>query len=167
MARKRSWTDEEFVATVQASGSIREVLIGLGLVPTGGNYKEFHRHCKRLKVETAHFHGQAHLRGKRNPWKKGAPLETILVENSTYSNLHTLKRRLIAEGVLPVRCSSCGGTEWMGRPIPLELDHINGVHDDHRRENLQFLCPNCHALTPTYRGRNKGAHSKLPPIVLR
>ena len=118
-------------------------------------------------MTTAHFHGQAHLRGKRNPWKKGAPLETILIENSTYSNLNTLKRRLIAEGVLPACCTRCGGTEWLGRPIPLELDHINGVHDDHRPENLQLLCPNCHALTPTYRGRNKGTYSRPPPEALR
>jgi hypothetical protein len=127
MTRKRSWTDEEFVSVVRISGSIREVLIALGLVPTGGDYKEFYRHCKRLGVTTSHFHGQAHLRGKRNPWKRGAPLEAILIENSTYSNLNTLKRRLVAENVLLARCASCGNAEWLGRSVPLELDHINGV----------------------------------------
>lgn len=52
------------------------------------------------------------------------------------------------------RCSECGLTEWRGQPIPLELDHISGNRRDLRVENLRLLCPNCHALTPTYRGKN-------------
>lgn len=158
MARRRTWTDEQFIETVQSSGSIREVLIKLGLKETGGNYKEFRRHCKRLLVTTTHFHGQGHLRGKKRSWRYGASLATILVENSSYTNLRTLKKRLIREGLLTEECSTCGLRTWLGQPIPLELDHINGVHDDHRRENLRLLCPNCHALTPNYRGRNKGIY---------
>ena len=160
MPRKRRWTDQQLIDAVQSSGSIREVLIKLGLKETGGNYKEFRRHCKRLLLTTAHFHGQGHLRGKKRPWRRGEPLDVILVEHSTYTNLRSLKKRLIEAGVLAEACSSCHLTEWLGRPIPLELDHINGVHDDHRRENLRLLCPNCHALTANYRGRNKGTYAE-------
>lgn len=69
-----------------------------------------------------------------------------------------LKRRLLEEGVKTARCEGCGGDEWRGAPIPLELDHINGDRRDHRLENLRLLCPNCHAQTPTYRGRNIGRY---------
>ena len=57
------------------------------------------------------------------------------------------------------RCEVCKNVEWMGRPIPLELDHINGLHDDQRKENARLICPNCHAQTETYKAKNKGRNS--------
>ena len=51
-------------------------------------------------------------------------------------------------------CEECGLAVWNGRPIPLELDHVNGRYTDNRLENLRILCPNCHAQTPTYRAKN-------------
>jgi 5-methylcytosine-specific restriction endonuclease McrA len=52
-------------------------------------------------------------------------------------------------------CSCCSGTEWLGKPMPLELDHINGDNANNSLDNLRLLCPNCHAQTPTYRGKNQ------------
>ena len=55
------------------------------------------------------------------------------------------------------KCSGkdcCNKGEWLGKPLVLQLDHINGVRDDHRLENLRFLCPNCHSQTDTYGGKN-------------
>jgi 5-methylcytosine-specific restriction endonuclease McrA len=75
------------------------------------------------------------------------------VEGALVKTSH-LRRRLIAEGVERRRCEICGSESWNGRPIPLELDHVNGRRDDNRLENLRLVCPNCHAQTPTYRGRN-------------
>jgi hypothetical protein len=94
-------------------------------------------------------------------------LDEILVEQSTYTNLHSLKRRLVAEGVLEYRCSEWGLSEWRGERLALELDHRNGVNSDNRRENIRLLCPNCHPLTPTYRGRNKGMYAEQNPRVAR
>lgn len=54
------------------------------------------------------------------------------------------------------RCEVCGGTEWQGQPIPIEMDHINGHSSDNCSENLRLICPNCHAQTPTYKNKNKG-----------
>lgn len=83
-------------------------------------------------------------------------LKSILVENSTYrSGTHKLKKRLIREKYFEHKCYCCGNTEWMGKIIPLELEHINGINTDHSLINLTLLCPNCHAQTSTYRGKNK------------
>ncbi len=81
-------------------------------------------------------------------------MSEILVEHSHYSNLTSLKRRLLAEGLLDYACTRCGICTWLGMPLALHLDHVNGVGDDHRLENIRLLCPNCHSQTDTYCGRN-------------
>lgn len=86
---------------------------------------------------------------------------TVEIENifaGLHSNYNTnqLRKRLIKEGIKQYICENCGLTEWLGQPIPLELDHIDGDSTNHSLENLKILCPNCHALTPTYRGKNIG-----------
>ena len=83
------------------------------------------------------------------------PLSEILVKNSTYQS-NKLRKRLIKEGIKLPFCDSCSGYYWLGQPIPLELNHKNGDNSDNTLENLEFLCPNCHALTPSYRGKNAG-----------
>ena len=68
------------------------------------------------------------------------------------SNYH-IKKRLIK--LLGHRCSNCKLSSWLGNPIPLELDHINGDNRDNSKENLRLLCPNCHSLTPTFRNKKR------------
>ena len=65
-----------------------------------------------------------------------------------------LKKRLVVEGLLEPKCAVCGINRWRGKPLSLELDHINGDRHDNRLENLRLLCPNCHSQTETYSGRN-------------
>ena len=69
--------------------------------------------------------------------------------------LRTTVRRLgIRWGILKLQCENCGIVEWQGKPAPIQLDHINGVNYDHRLENIQMLCANCHAQTDTHNGKN-------------
>jgi hypothetical protein len=88
--------------------------------------------------------------------------EEIFKENSEYRSMSCIKKKLIETYGWKRECSSCKFAVWLGQPIPLEIDHINGIHSDNRIDNLRFLCPTCHALTDTYKGKNikNKEHSK-------
>lgn len=153
----RSFTDQELIGAVINSISYNSVIEKLGLHICGGNQQSIRRHIIRLKIDTSHFLGKrwnkTNIMGLKNYQKR--ELSDILVENSTYINANQLKKRLIKEGVFEHKCYRCGRTKWEGELIPIQIDHINGIHNDNRLENLTILCPNCHALTPTYCGKNK------------
>jgi uncharacterized protein YerC len=85
------------------------------------------------------------------------PLHEILTEKSSHARKH-VKSRLLHTNTLRNACYICGISEWLGKPLSLELDHINGIGDDHRLENLRMLCPNCHSQTETFKGRNKRSY---------
>lgn len=155
MRRKhRTFTEEQFRSAIAASSSIRQTLLALNLNPKGGGgYRSFYSAVKDFDVDTSHFTGQGWNKGKKfSPKRK---LEDFL--NNTYPiQSYKLKLRLIKEGVLPLICDSCGITEWLGQPAPLHLDHKDGNHSNNNLTNLRLVCPNCHALTPNYCGKNKG-----------
>lgn len=154
---KRKWTDEQFIEAVKSSLSYAEVLRKLGLKAAGSNYDTVKRKISELNLDISHMTGQAWNQGdKYRPIREKKPLEEILVEHSTWVSTNNLRKRLLDEGVKPRQCECCKRTEWMGKPIALELHHINGIKDDLRIENLQILCPNCHAFTDNYRGKNIG-----------
>jgi len=87
-----------------------------------------------------------------SPFKK-RPIDQYLNNSFPVASSH-LRQRLIKEGILQAKCYRCGITEWLGQPAPLELEHIDGNHKNNLLENLTILCPNCHAQTPTYCGKN-------------
>ncbi len=68
---------------------------------------------------------------------------------------NSLRKRLLKEHFFPHQCQNCKNSKWLDKPIPLELEHIDGNHLNNLLSNLTLLCPNCHSLTSTYRGRNK------------
>lgn len=82
--------------------------------------------------------------------------EDVFVENSTYAR-HRIKERIIKQKMIPYECNCCGiGPEWNKKPMPLILDHINGINNDNRLENLRFVCSNCDSQLDTYKSRNIG-----------
>lgn len=151
MKRSRC-TDLQLIEAVQSSTSIRQVLEKLGLAEAGGNYSIVKRRIQGLGLSTAHFKGQGWKKGNASPLVPAKPISEILRKGTNVQS-YKLKKRLFAEGLKEKMCESCLLTEWLGRSIPLELDHINGDGTDNRIENLRILCPNCHALTETYRGK--------------
>jgi hypothetical protein len=153
---QKKMTEEKLREAVAGSISVAEVLKKLTMSITTNNYKSFHQNVRLYNIDTSHFRGQSHLLGKINNIKTTIPLEKILIENSTYLGIAKLKIRLIKEGLLKYECygDDCGISTWKGKKISLQLDHINGIHNDHRIENLRLLCPNCHSQTETFCGRN-------------
>lgn len=153
--RKRSWTTEQLTQAVHESTSVRQVLGKLHLREAGGNYDQMRKYIKELALNTSHFTGKAWNKGLRGIGKPLKSLEEILVRNSSFQSFK-LKKRLFKENLKHPLCEECGWakTDSHGR-LPLELDHINGDRHDNRFENLRILCPNCHSLKPTHRGKNK------------
>jgi hypothetical protein len=83
-------------------------------------------------------------------------LKEILEGKHPSYQSNDIRLRLLSEGLKEHKCESCENTHWLGLEIPLELEHIDGNPRNHCWYNLELLCPNCHALTPTYRGKNIG-----------
>ena len=93
---------------------------------------------------------------KRDYSSRQIPLKDILEGKHPQYQSNKLRIRLLKEGTLEYKCNKCGNTEWLNMPIPLELEHKDGNSVNHVQDNLELLCPNCHAFTDTYRGKNKG-----------
>ncbi|MFG2346372.1 HNH endonuclease [Streptomyces phaeochromogenes] len=102
-------------------------------------------------IDTSHFLGQAHQRGKPGPTPLKRPEDLLVKHRGGRRTKTALLRRALREIGLPEECAECGtGPEWLGDPMTLEIDHINGDWSDDRPENLRLLCPNCHAITDTW-----------------
>ena len=149
---KCQYTKDDVIRAVAENTSIAGVLRQLKLRPIGGNYKTVHHLIKEYGLDTTHFTGQGWNVGLKFKPKKAIEDNEIFVEESNYRCSWRLRERY--KKVTGINhCEVCGLIEWQGKPIPLEIHHINGNNIDNRLENLQLICPNCHALTNNYRGR--------------
>lgn len=149
---KYRYTEEQFRAAVSTSKSVRECLTTLGMSNQGGQYKTFYKMASKFNVDVTKLAGKSWAKGKHS----GPKISTqAYLNNEIPIGSFRLKNRLIKEGILEIQCSSCKNVSWLDGPIPLELDHINGNSEDNSINNLRLLCPNCHALTDTYRGKNQ------------
>jgi hypothetical protein len=146
-------SDEELVAAAPTANTKADLLRALGYEADPKLYRALNVRLDEAGIDTRHFGNRGWSRGLTLPPRKH--LEDLL-QRGTRVRTNDLRRRLLREGVFEHRCMCCGLTEWQGRPIPLELDHIDGDRANNELGNLRLLCPNCHALTDTYRGRNIG-----------
>ncbi|MGW7462777.1 HNH endonuclease [Streptomyces sp. NPDC054797] len=141
---------------VAASQSLAETLRRLDMPATGSLNEALKQWIHEDGLSTAHFLGQAHQRGKAGckPMRSAAEV-LVKHEGARRTRTHLLRRALREVGV-PECCHMCGTpAEWSGRPMTLEVDHVNGDWSDDRAENLRLLCPNCHAVTDTWCRRGK------------
>ena len=155
MNKKRRWSEDQLKIAVKQSRSIRNVIKLLGLRPTGGNYDQVKKYIKQSSLDTSHFTGMVWNKGLKFDFKPRRPLYEVLTKNNDYQSFK-LKKRLFLAKLKKPKCEICGWakTSTDGR-LPLELDHINGDRHDNRLQNLRILCPNCHSLQSTHRGKNR------------
>ncbi|WP_326590329.1 HNH endonuclease signature motif containing protein [Streptomyces sp. NBC_01294] len=144
-------TRDELQGAVAQSCSIAETLRRLGHPDTSGRRAALRQWTTDYGIPTAHFLGQAHQRGRVGPTPVKAAAEILVKhDGKRRSGTHLLRRALREIGV-PECCDMCGTPpDRLGRPMTLEVDHINGDWSDDRAENLRLLCPNCHAVTDTW-----------------
>lgn len=151
-------SDEQFVELLKKSSTISEVLFKLGYTVKGNSwgYSQVKRRMDDLNLDYSIFKGKSAVikANKLNNIKK----EDILKENCKHQRI-VLRRYIIKNNLIPYKCAICGCTKWQGKTLSLELDHINGINNDNRLENLRFLCPNCHSQTSTYGSRNQQLNS--------
>lgn len=146
-------TDEQFVSLIKNSTNISEVLFKLGYSIKGNSwgFSKVRRRMDELNLSFKDFKGKSSLKFGS---EKNITYDMLFKENCKH-NRSVLRRFIIKNKLLPYKCNVCGVTEWNGRTLSLELDHINGINNDNRIENLRFLCPNCHSQTTTYGSRNQ------------
>lgn len=158
MPRTKNYTDVDVINAVKESVSIRQVLQKLNLKAAGGNYNSIRSLIKNLEIDTTHFTGQLWSKGRKLGYKR--PISDY-TEKGVLIQSHKLRLMLLNQRVFLPQCSKCLLTTWLDQPIALELEHIDGNHDNNALSNLCLLCPNCHAQTPTYRGKNIKLRSGL------
>lgn len=153
---QKKYSDVDLVLAVQQNCSIAGVLRQLCIRPSGGSHSHISRRIKQMKLDTLHFLGARTNRGvehKGGPQKRMASDILILRESGKREKTVLLNRALIEIGRVYV-CAHCGNPPlWNGKPLVLQIEHINRNWLDSRQENLLFLCPNCHTQTKGWCGR--------------
>lgn len=151
------WDEVEKLSyIVSVSKSFSEVIRALDLKTNSGNFDTLNKYLRVYKIGIEHFDRKETFLNNLDNYRKKVLLksEDVLIENSVcrQANLRTLIKR---EKLLKYECVCGISGLWQGKEINLQLDHINGINNDNRRENLRYLFPNCHSQTSTFSGKNR------------
>lgn len=143
--------DSEFKQIVSESSSCAVAMRKLGFTCTGGSARNtIKRRISELAIDVSHWNDKT----KNARAATLLPHDSYFALNTPHSGGH-IRERILKYNLLPYKCACCGNIgEWQGKQLRLQVDHINGDHNDNRLENLRFLCPNCHAQTETFAGKN-------------
>lgn len=154
-SKKRfKYTIEDVTTAVPICDCFSAVCRKLEVTICTSNIQRIQQICLDNNISTIHFSHRNTMQHKIDKQQRiTRTVENSLVEHSTLSR-STLRGFLIRNNLFTNQCSCCGITEWQGKPITIEVDHINGVSDDNRIENLRSLCPNCHSQTDTFKTGN-------------
>ena len=159
----RKYDKEWLTELCQESYSLAEVLRKAGRKQGGGAQATLRKKIEEFKIDTSHFTGQLWNKGKtiqedarigKSGFQEQYQIEDIFIVDSPVTR-KVIRDYIKRHNLLEYKCQNCGcDGHWQNGIISLELDHINGINNDNRLENLRYLCPNCHALTDTYCGKN-------------
>lgn len=154
------WSEERVREAIKKSFNFCETLRYLNIPVVGNNTATLKRKVEKYKIDTSHFTGKKSIRN-----------DAAYIPYSEYENndkqikTFSLKKKLFKEGLKEKKCEICGLTEWMGKPIVLQLHHKDGNNQNNSLDNLMILCPNCHSQTDNYCGNaNKNIEKKHCPI---
>lgn len=164
------FTPEELQVLLDTSNSYAHLLRRLELNPRGGNPETLKRIIKQYNLSTKQLDLNRHNLfsecAKKIHLKTQINLQDVLNGKATYKNSYQLLQRLFKEGYKERKCENCGITEWMDKPIILQLHHKDGNHNNNILSNLMVLCPNCHSQTDNFAGKSAKTNSKKKTKVI-
>lgn len=161
----QKYTKEWLEELCADSFSYAEVLRKAGRKQGGGTQATLKKKIEEFGIDISHFTGQGWSKGLTKAdtssiqSKEKYSIEEIFIKNSPVTQ-KVMRGYVERHNLLEYKCVNCGcDGHWQGGEISLEIDHIDGDNSNNELTNLRYLCPNCHALTETYRGKNKALKS--------
>ena len=159
--RRASYSNEQLADAIRDSASWAAVMRQIGITTQGNNIPSLKRAATRLGIDFSHIIYKPYVPLSNNNFKP-IPVEEYLIEGKT-SRSSALKKKIVEAKLFPDVCAICGQLpHHFGKPLVLQLDHINSIHNDNRLENLRIVCPNCHTQTEHFAGRGKANRYKRP-----